>query len=104
MRVTSSTCLQPAAPRTHAGGPLGRGRRGPRAVPKEAYGLDDADIAALRGRALEQADDLATRLLEESDAPGIDWCGAVGRPLRAAPHRTSQALLASADSATGSSE
>ena len=34
-----------------------------------AYGLDDATITALRAWAVEWADDLATRLLEESDDP-----------------------------------
>ncbi|AZP21226.1 hypothetical protein EJC51_37260 [Streptomyces aquilus] len=37
-----------------------------------AYGLDDATITALRAWAVEWADDLATRLLEESDAPDSD--------------------------------
>ncbi|MFE6761717.1 nucleotidyl transferase AbiEii/AbiGii toxin family protein [Streptomyces sp. NPDC057689] len=37
-----------------------------------AYGLDDATIAALRAWALEWADDLAARLLEEADAPDGD--------------------------------
>jgi len=37
-----------------------------------AYGLDDATITALRSWAVEWADDLATRLLEESDDPHID--------------------------------
>lgn len=36
-----------------------------------AHGLDNATIAALRAWAAEWADDLATRLLEESDAPDI---------------------------------
>ncbi|MGW5169795.1 nucleotidyl transferase AbiEii/AbiGii toxin family protein [Streptomyces nodosus] len=34
-----------------------------------AYGLDDAAIAALRAWALEWSDDLAARLLDESDEP-----------------------------------
>ncbi|GGV71375.1 hypothetical protein GCM10010294_30600 [Streptomyces griseoloalbus] len=37
-----------------------------------AYGLDDATITALHAGALEWADDLAARLLEESDDPHID--------------------------------
>lgn len=37
-----------------------------------AYGLDDATIAALRAWALEWADDLAARLLEEADDPDGD--------------------------------
>jgi hypothetical protein len=37
-----------------------------------AYGLDDPTIAALRIWALEWADDLAARLLEESDDPEAD--------------------------------
>jgi predicted nucleotidyltransferase component of viral defense system len=37
-----------------------------------AYGLDDAAITALRAWALEWSDDVAARLLEESDAPDID--------------------------------
>lgn len=37
-----------------------------------AYGLDVATITALRAWALEWADDLATRLLEEDGDPGID--------------------------------
>ena len=37
-----------------------------------AYGLDDATITALRSWAVEWADDLAARLLEESDDPDID--------------------------------
>jgi hypothetical protein len=37
-----------------------------------AYGLDDATITALRAWAVEWADDLATRLLEEADDPDID--------------------------------
>ncbi len=37
-----------------------------------AYGLDDATINALRGWALEWADDLAGRLLEEADDPGVE--------------------------------
>lgn len=37
-----------------------------------AYGLDEATIAALRTWALKWADNLATRLLEESDNPDID--------------------------------
>ncbi|GAB2798146.1 hypothetical protein GCM10027073_32810 [Streptomyces chlorus] len=37
-----------------------------------AYGIDDAAVTALRIRAVEWADDLATRLLEEADIPDID--------------------------------
>lgn len=37
-----------------------------------AYGLGDAAITALRSWAAEWADDLAARLLEEADDPGID--------------------------------
>ncbi|MFC1232026.1 hypothetical protein [Streptomyces sp. Sce081] len=37
-----------------------------------AYGLDDATITALRSWAVEWADDLASRLLEEADDPGIE--------------------------------
>ncbi|MEU2155921.1 nucleotidyl transferase AbiEii/AbiGii toxin family protein [Streptomyces sp. NPDC019396] len=37
-----------------------------------AYGLDQATITTLRTWAVEWADDLATRLLEESDDPDID--------------------------------
>jgi hypothetical protein len=37
-----------------------------------AYGLDEAAITALRTWALEWADDLATRLLEETSDPDID--------------------------------
>ncbi|MEU9300148.1 hypothetical protein [Streptomyces sp. NPDC048269] len=37
-----------------------------------AYGLDETTIATLRTRAVEWADDLAARLLEESDDPDID--------------------------------
>jgi hypothetical protein len=37
-----------------------------------AYGLDDATIAALHTWAVEWADGLATRLLEESTDPDID--------------------------------
>lgn len=37
-----------------------------------AYGLDDAAITALRAWALEWADDLAARLLEEARDPDID--------------------------------
>ncbi|MFJ8193151.1 nucleotidyl transferase AbiEii/AbiGii toxin family protein [Streptomyces sp. NPDC096094] len=37
-----------------------------------AYGLDDATITALRAWAVEWADDLAARLLEEADDPDID--------------------------------
>jgi len=36
-----------------------------------AYGLDDEAIAALRSWAVQWADDLAARLLEESDDPDI---------------------------------
>ncbi|MFE7623836.1 nucleotidyl transferase AbiEii/AbiGii toxin family protein [Streptomyces sp. NPDC057509] len=37
-----------------------------------AYGLDDATITALRTWALEWADDLAARLLEEADDPDVN--------------------------------
>lgn len=37
-----------------------------------AYGLDAATITALRAWAVEWADVLATRILEESDDPDID--------------------------------
>jgi hypothetical protein len=37
-----------------------------------AYGLDDATITALRTWAVEWADDLAARLLEEPGDPDID--------------------------------
>lgn len=37
-----------------------------------AYGLDDSDVAALRAWAVEWADDLASRLLEESHGTDID--------------------------------
>jgi hypothetical protein len=37
-----------------------------------AYGLDDTAITALRSWAMEWADDLAARLLQAADDPGID--------------------------------
>ncbi|BBC32310.1 Nucleotidyl transferase AbiEii toxin, Type IV TA system [Streptomyces graminofaciens] len=37
-----------------------------------AYGIDDAIITALRAWAVEWADDLAARLLEEAEHPDID--------------------------------
>ncbi len=57
-----------------------------------AYGLDDATITALRTWAVEWADDLATRLLEEPGDPDIDRSCRTCTPshkhgsMRRAPH------------------